>query len=172
MTISIRAVSARRLEDLALPADRLAQLRAFAARGALPGTAALFSGLRGTDRMLAAETLAGALGRRLYRVDLSRVVGKYIGETEKNLARIFDSAAAGGTLLFFDEADALFGKRSEVKDAHDRYANQEISYLLQRIETHRGPVVLATNQRQTIDPAILRRLRYVIDFPIPRPGGR
>jgi SpoVK/Ycf46/Vps4 family AAA+-type ATPase len=116
---------------------------------------------------MAAEIIAGALDLDLYRIDLASVVSKYIGETEKNLSRIFAEAERGTAVLFFDEADALFGKRSEVKDAHDRYANIEISYLLQRIETYEGVVILATNLRKNIDEAFLRRLHYVIEFPFP-----
>jgi SpoVK/Ycf46/Vps4 family AAA+-type ATPase len=103
----------------------------------------------------------------LYRIDLSAVVSKYIGETEKNLRRLFDAAEDGGAVLFFDEADALFGKRSEVKDSHDRYANIEINYLLQRIEGYRGLALLATNMKHTLDTAFLRRLRFIVNFPFP-----
>ena len=105
------------------------------------------------------------LHRDLYRVDLSKVIGKYIGETEKNLDRLFDAAESEGAILFFDEADALFGKRSEVKDAHDRYANIEISYFLQRLESFNGAAILATNKKENLDPAFLRRLRFVVHFP-------
>jgi SpoVK/Ycf46/Vps4 family AAA+-type ATPase len=105
-------------------------------------------------------------------VDLSQVVSKYIGETEKNLRRIFDAAEAGGAVLLFDEADALFGKRSEVKDSHDRYANIEVSYLLQRMETYRGLAILTTNLKSALDSAFLRRLRFVVQFPFPDSGGR
>jgi SpoVK/Ycf46/Vps4 family AAA+-type ATPase len=108
----------------------------------------------------------------LYRVDLSQVVSKYIGETEKNLRRIFDAAEGGGAVLLFDEADALFGKRSEVKDSHDRYANIEVSYLLQRMETYRGLAILTTNMKDAIDSAFLRRLRFVVQFPFPDAVGR
>jgi SpoVK/Ycf46/Vps4 family AAA+-type ATPase len=108
----------------------------------------------------------------LYRIDLSQVVSKYIGETEKNLRRIFDAAEAGGVVLLFDEADALFGKRSEVKDSHDRYANIEVSYLLQRMETYRGLAILTTNQKSALDSAFLRRLRFVVQFPFPDAAGR
>ena len=131
------------------------------------GCAALFAGASGTGKTMAAEALASALGLDLFTVDLARVVSKYIGETERNLKTIFDAAEAGGALLFFDEADALFGKRSEVKDAHDRYANQEVAYLLHRMEQHAGVAILATNLRTHIDPAFLRRLRFVIDFALP-----
>jgi SpoVK/Ycf46/Vps4 family AAA+-type ATPase len=116
---------------------------------------------------MAAEVLANALALDLYRIDLSSVVSKYIGETEKNLRRVFDAAEDGGAILFFDEADALFGKRSEVKDSHDRYANIEINYLLQRMESYRGLAVLATNRKGDLDPAFLRRVRFVFNFPFP-----
>ena len=111
--------------------------------------------------------LAGELGLDVYRIDLSAVVNKYIGETEKNLARVFDAAEAGGAILLFDEADALFGKRSEVKDSHDRHANIEVSYLLQRVEAYRGMAILTTNLKDSIDPAFLRRLRFIVNFPFP-----
>jgi SpoVK/Ycf46/Vps4 family AAA+-type ATPase len=116
---------------------------------------------------MAGEVLAHELRLDLYRVDLSQVVSKYIGETEKNLRRVFDAADEGGAILLFDEADALFGKRSEVKDSHDRYANIEISYLLQRIESYRGLAILATNLKGALDNAFLRRIRFVVQFPFP-----
>ncbi len=131
------------------------------------GISALFAGASGTGKTMAAEVLAGALRLDLYRIDLSSVVNKYIGETEKNLRRVFDAAEDGGAILFFDEADALFGKRSEVKDSHDRYANIEINYLLQRMESYRGLSILATNMKTALDPAFLRRIRFVINFPFP-----
>lgn len=131
------------------------------------GVNALFAGDSGTGKTMAAEVLANELNLNLYRIDLSGVVSKYIGETEKNLRRLFDAAENGGTLLFFDEADAIFGKRGEVKDSHDRYANIEINYLLQRIEAYTGVAILATNMRSAIDPAFLRRLRFVVSFPFP-----
>jgi hypothetical protein len=136
------------------------------------GISALFSGESGTGKTMAAEAIAHALGLDLYRIDLSAVVSKYIGETEKNLRRVFDAAEAGGAVLFFDEADALFGKRSEVKDSHDRYANIEISYLLQRMEEFDGLAILATNMKSAIDPAFMRRLRFVVDFPFPNAQDR
>jgi hypothetical protein len=140
----------------------------FAARGGRGlGIAALFSGPSGTGKTMAAEVLAHALRLDLYTIDLSCVVSKYIGETEKNLRRIFDAAEDGGAILFFDEADALFGKRSEVKDSHDRYANIEVNYLLQRMESYRGLAVLATNRKGDLDPAFLRRVRFVVHFPFP-----
>jgi SpoVK/Ycf46/Vps4 family AAA+-type ATPase len=133
---------------------------------------AMFAGPSGTGKTLAAEVVAGELGLDLYKVDLSAVVSKYIGETEKNLERIFGAAAAGDLVLFFDEADALFGKRSEVSDAHDRYANIEVAYLLQRLETYDGLVVLATNLQRNIDPAFLRRISVAIDFVPPEEPER
>ncbi|MBD2158523.1 ATP-binding protein [Leptolyngbya sp. FACHB-16] len=131
------------------------------------GISALFAGASGTGKTMAAEVLAQDLKLDLYRIDLSQVVSKYIGETEKNLRRVFDAAEMGGAILLFDEADALFGKRSEVKDSHDRYANIEVSYLLQRMEAYRGLAILTTNLRSAIDPAFLRRIRFVVQFPFP-----
>jgi ATPase family associated with various cellular activities (AAA) len=131
------------------------------------GITALFAGQSGTGKSLAAEVIAGELGLTLYRVDLSGVVSKYIGETERNLRRVFDAADQGGCVLLFDEADALFGQRSEVKDSHDRYANIEVNYLLQRMEDYRGVAILTTNRRQALDQAFLRRLRFVVHFPFP-----
>ena len=136
------------------------------------GISALFAGASGTGKTMAAEVLAGELKLDLYRIDLSQVVSKYIGETEKNLRRVFDAAEEGGTVLLFDEADALFGKRSEVKDSHDRYANIEVSYLLQRMESYRGLAILTTNMKSEMDPAFLRRLRFVVRFPFPDAAGR
>jgi hypothetical protein len=136
------------------------------------GTTALFSGESGTGKTMAAEVLANELRLHLYRIDLSAVVSKYIGETEKNLRRLFDAAEDGGALLFFDEADALFGKRSEVKDSHDRYANIEINYLLQRMEAYRGLAVLATNLKSALDAAFVRRLRFIVEFPFPGQAER
>ena len=136
------------------------------------GISALFAGASGTGKTMAAEVLANALRLDLYRIDLSSVVSKYIGETEKNLRRVFDAAEHGGAILFFDEADALFGKRSEVKDSHDRYANIEINYLLQRMESYRGLAVLATNRKGDLDPAFLRRIRFVVNFPFPDSAQR
>ncbi|MBX3637932.1 MAG: ATP-binding protein [Rubrivivax sp.] len=176
-------------DDLVLPAGTLAQLRAvaaqlrqrhrvyedwgFARRGARGlGIAALFAGESGTGKTMAAEAIANEAGLDLYRIDLAGTVSKYIGETEKNLARIFDAAQASGAVLLFDEADALFGKRSEVKDSHDRYANIEIAYLLQRIESYRGLAILTTNQKSALDRAFLRRLRFVVTFPFPDEAAR
>ncbi len=133
---------------------------------------ALFSGASGTGKTMAAEVLAHELRLDLLRIDLSRVVSKYIGETEKNLRRVFDVAEHGGAILFFDEADALFGKRSEVKDSHDRYANIEISYLLQRMEEYSGLAILATNMKDALDSAFLRRIRFVVYFPFPDASQR
>ncbi|MGW8375351.1 ATP-binding protein [Streptomyces sp. ODS28] len=170
--------------QLVLPDDELALLHAIAAQTGLRskvyedwglgastsrglGVSALFTGPSGTGKSMSAEILARELHLNLYRIDLSAVVSKYIGETEKNLRRLFDAAEEGGALLFFDEADALFGKRSEVRDSHDRYANIEVNYLLQRMEGYRGVAVLATNMRSALDPAFLRRLRFVVTFPFP-----
>jgi SpoVK/Ycf46/Vps4 family AAA+-type ATPase len=136
------------------------------------GISALFAGPSGTGKTMAAEILARHLALDLYRIDLAGVVSKYIGETEKNLRRVFDAAEESGAVLFFDEADALFGKRSEVKDSHDRYANIEIDYLLQRMEDYRGLAILATNRKSQLDQAFLRRLRFLVDFPAPDTGLR
>ena len=136
------------------------------------GLSALFVGASGTGKTMAAEVLAHELGLDLYKIDLSGVVSKYIGETEKNLGRIFAEAETSNAILFFDEADALFGKRTEVTDAHDRYANIEISYLLQKMETYEGIVILATNLRENMDEAFMRRIRFVIDFPFPDEANR
>lgn len=131
------------------------------------GISALFAGVSGTGKTMAAEVLANELRLDLYRIDLSAVVSKYIGETEKNLRRVFDAAEEGGAILLFDEADALFGKRSEVKDSHDRYANIEVSYLLQRMEAYRGLAILTTNLKSALDTAFLRRIRFILHFPFP-----
>lgn len=131
------------------------------------GLSVLFCGSPGTGKTMAAEALATSLGLPMYRIDLSQVVNKYIGETEKNLKRIFDVAELSDCILFFDEADALFGKRTDVKDAHDRFANIEISYLLERMERFKGLAILATNRRKDLDEAFMRRLRFVIEFPVP-----
>jgi hypothetical protein len=136
------------------------------------GVSALFSGPSGTGKTLAAEVVARDLNIDLYRIDLSAVVSKYIGETEKNLKLVFDAAEDGGVLLLFDEADALFGKRSEVKDSHDRYANIEVGYLLQRMESFQGLAVLTTNAKPSIDKAFQRRLRFMLDFPFPDASQR
>lgn len=136
------------------------------------GITALFAGPSGTGKTMAAEILAAHLRLDLHRVDLAGVVSKYVGETEKNLRRIFDTAERTGTILLFDEADALFGSRTEVRDSHDRYANLEINYLLQRMEDYTGLGILATNRRAALDTAFLRRLRFVVEFPFPGPDHR
>jgi hypothetical protein len=136
------------------------------------GINALFAGESGTGKTMAAEVIANELHLDLYRIDLSAVVNKYIGETEKNLRRVFDAAEESGAILFFDEADALFGKRSEVKDSHDRYANIEINYLLQRMESYRGLAILATNMKSALDKAFMRRLRFIVEFPFPAAAER
>jgi hypothetical protein len=136
------------------------------------GVKALFAGPSGTGKTMAASVIARELGLDLYKIDLAGLVSKYIGETEKNLDRIFAAARSGNAVLFFDEADALFGKRSEVKDAHDRYANVEVAYLLQKLEDHDGVVILASNLKRNIDDAFARRLQYVIDFPQPDAAQR
>jgi SpoVK/Ycf46/Vps4 family AAA+-type ATPase len=128
------------------------------------GFAVLFAGPSGTGKTMAAEVIAKELGHPLYRVDLSQIVSKYIGETEKNVQRVFDEAAASGAVLLLDEADALFGKRTGVKDAHDRYANLEVSFLLERIEHFNGLLILTSNLRNNIDSAFQRRLRLILDF--------
>jgi AAA+ superfamily predicted ATPase len=177
------------LDDLVLPADAKAQLReivdqvrgrtlvydvwGFAradARGR--GVSVLFSGASGTGKTMAAEAIAGALGLELYCIDLATVVSKYVGETEKNLRRVFDAAERSGVVLLFDEADALFANRTEVRDSHDRYANLEVDYLLQRMEAYRGLAVLATNRKASIDAAFLRRLRFQVEFPFPDAKAR
>lgn len=145
----------------------------FASKGSRGlGISALFAGPSGTGKTMSGEVLANELRLDLYRIDLSQVVSKYIGETEKNLRRVFDAAENGGAILLFDEADALFGKRSEVKDSHDRYANIEVSYLLQRMETYRGLAVLTTNRKEALDQAFLRRIRFVVEFPFPEAAQR
>ncbi len=136
------------------------------------GLTALFAGESGTGKTMAAEVIANELRLNLHRIDLSGVVSKYIGESEKNLRRVFDAAEDGGTILFFDEADALFGKRSEVKDSHDRYANIEVNYLLQRMEAFNGLAILATNMKNALDPAFVRRLRFIVNFAFPGAAER
>jgi hypothetical protein len=180
--LAVRVSPQRGWADLVLPADQTRRLREIVTRhqqrslvyrtwgfSPLPstGVVALFSGPSGTGKTLAAEIIAGELELDLYKVNLSSVVSKYIGETEKNLERIFGAAAAGDLVLFFDEADALFGKRSEVSDSHDRYANIEVAYLLQRLESYDGIVVLATNLQRNIDDAFLRRISVGVDFEAP-----
>jgi SpoVK/Ycf46/Vps4 family AAA+-type ATPase len=175
--------------DLVLPGERLAQLREMClhirygplvfeewgfdrklARG--KGLNVLFAGPPGTGKTMAAEVLATDLGLELYKIDLSGVVSKYIGETEKNLEKIFHEGQTSNAMLFFDEADSLFGKRSEVKDSHDRYANLETSYLLQRMEEYDGIVILATNLRKNLDDAFIRRMHGAIEFPMPEEPDR
>ena len=136
------------------------------------GLKLLFTGPSGTGKTMTAGVMAHDLGLELYRIDLSCIVSKYIGETEKNLDRIFRAAHCSNAILFFDEADALFGKRSEVKDAHDRYANIEVAYLLQKIDEHDGAVILATNLSKNIDEAFARRMHYVVRFPFPDTADR
>jgi SpoVK/Ycf46/Vps4 family AAA+-type ATPase len=167
-----------------LPADALDQLRELCVRVACRdavvdgwgfgarlarggGVNALFSGPSGTGKTMAAEVIAGALGVDLFRIDLAGIVSKYIGETEKNLDRVFAAAEHANGILFFDEADALFGKRSEVHDSHDRYANIEISYLLQKMEQFDGVAILVTNLRGNLDDAFVRRLAFAVHFPFP-----
>jgi hypothetical protein len=163
----------RRIESQVIHRGRVYDTFGFRARmNRGLGISVLFAGESGTGKTMAAEVLADALGLMLYRIDLSAVVSKYIGETEKNLRRLFDAAEGGGAMLLFDEADALFGKRSEVKDSHDRYANIEVNYLLQRMETFGGLAVLATNLKSAMDTAFLRRLRFVVDFPFPAVAQR
>ena len=137
-----------------------------------PGYRALFFGPPGTGKTMTATLLGKYTGKDVFRIDLSRVVSKYIGETEKNLSRLFDKAENKNWILFFDEADALFGKRTDIRDAHDKYANQEVAYLLQRIEGYNGLVILATNQRGNIDDAFVRRFQTIIHFPMPRTEER
>src|SRR5262249_377060 len=136
------------------------------------GVAALFFGVSGTGKTMAAMGIARRLGIQILRLDLSRVVNKYIGETEKNIDRVFTDAQKSGAAVLIDEADALLGKRSEVKEAHDRYANIEVAYLLQRIEAYDGLAILTTNMRMNLDPAFLRRLRFIVDFPKPDVAAR
>lgn len=131
------------------------------------GLTTLFTGADAAGKAQAAEVLASDLGASIYRVDLAAVASKYVGETEKNLRRLFEAAEASGAVLFFDEADALFGKRSDVKDSHDRYANLEVGYLLQQLETFRRLAIVATNRREALDEAFTRRMRFVVDFPPP-----
>jgi SpoVK/Ycf46/Vps4 family AAA+-type ATPase len=132
----------------------------------------LFAGPSGTGKTLAAEIIAGEVGLDLYKIDLSGIVSKYIGETEKNLKKIFGEAETCNAILFFDEADALFGKRSEVNDSHDRYANIEVNYLLQQMEEHEGTIILASNYKKNLDDAFIRRLQFAVEFPIPDEAAR
>lgn len=176
-------------DDLVLPGPQLEVLKDIAAQvrqrfkvnetwgfasksGRGLGVSALFAGVSGTGKTMAADVLAHELRLDLYRIDLSSVVSKYIGETEKNLRQVFDAAEEGGAILLFDEADALFGKRSDVQDSHDRYANIEVSYLLQRMEAYRGLAILTTNMKEDLDNAFLRRLRFIVQFPFPDAAQR
>ncbi|OYU84395.1 MAG: AAA family ATPase, partial [Burkholderiales bacterium PBB5] len=185
--LATRVRTGLRWADLVLPAATLAQLDDIGlwlthgsrllgewgfGRRVGAGHVSLFHGPPGTGKTLSACLLGERCGREVHRVDLSLVVSKYIGETEKNLSRLFDAAERAGWILFFDEADALFGKRTGVGDSHDRYANQEVSYLLQRIESFAGVVVLASNMKHNIDEAFLRRFQSVIHFPLPKPAER
>jgi SpoVK/Ycf46/Vps4 family AAA+-type ATPase len=175
--------------DIVLPEDSLVQLREICQRVAHrhrvlgewgfdrklsggKGTTALFAGPSGTGKTMASEIIANELGLNLYRIDLSQIVSKYIGETEKNLEAVFTAAEDANSVLFFDEADALFGKRSEVRDSHDRYANIEISYLLQKMEQYEGVAILATNLRQNLDESFVRRLAFTVHFPFPDEADR
>jgi hypothetical protein len=176
-------------DDLVLQADTIAQLKEVAAQlrfrhrvqedwgygrasGRVDGVHAFFYGPAGTGKTMAASVIASELRLDLFRINLAAVVSKYVGETEKNLERIFAAAEGSNAILFFDEADALFGKRSEVRDAHDRYANIEVAYLLQRIETFGGMTLLASNLDQNVDEAFRRRMHYIIEFPPPGDAER
>ena len=184
-----RLVPAAGWEDLVLPELQMQTLRqlasqvrhrmkvyetwGFSAKGRRGlGASALFTGESGVGKTLAAEVLAHHLELDLYRVDVSAVVSKYIGETSKNVKQVFDAAEEGGVLLLFDEADALFGKRGEVKDSHDRYANIDVSYLLQRMEAYQGLAILTTNMKTSVDRAFQRRLRFTVNFPFPDAAQR
>jgi SpoVK/Ycf46/Vps4 family AAA+-type ATPase len=175
--------------DLVLPPDQVEQLRELCLQARYrhvvlgewgferklslgKGLSALFSGPPGTGKTMAVEVVANELGLDLYKIDLSQVVSKYIGETEKNLDRLFAGARAGHAILFFDECDALFGKRTAVQDAHDRYANIEVAYLLQKMDEHDGVTVLATNLRPNLDVAFTRRLTFIVEFPFPDEASR
>ncbi|MBB4753131.1 ATP-binding protein [Actinoplanes lobatus] len=187
--LAFRVPSTFGWDDLVLPPEPVRRLRELTQRVAhrrrvldewgfgrlLPygrGVSALFTGPSGTGKTMAAGVIAAELDLDLYEIDLAGVVSKYIGETEKNLERIFAAAESAGAVLFFDEADAIFGKRSEVHDAHDRYANLEVAYLLRRMERYDGVAILATNLRENLDDAFLRRLQFVVEFPMPGQGDR
>jgi SpoVK/Ycf46/Vps4 family AAA+-type ATPase len=176
-------------EDIVLPEDKLIQLREICSHVTHryrvfgdwgfdrklshgKGLSVLFAGPSGTGKTMAAEIMAQALQVDLYKIDLSGVISKYIGETEKNLAKIFQEAESSNAILFFDEADAVFGKRTKISDAHDRYANIETSYLLQKIEEYEGVVILATNLRENMDDAFTRRMRFIVEFPFPDAASR
>jgi hypothetical protein len=188
-SLAHRIDSGARWEDLVLPETQVETIRQIVAqvrqrslvhgrwgfsekysRGL--GVTALFAGGSGTGKTMAAEVISGELERDLYHIDLASVVSKYIGETEKNLRKIFDAAEESGAVLLFDEADALFGKRSEIRDSHDRYANLEISYLLQRMESYHGVAILTTNMKHALDHAFVRRIRFIVPFPMPDPAHR
>ena len=173
--------------DLVLPATTLQQIREIEnwithndtllrdwgmQKRVKPGYRALFYGPPGTGKTLTATLLGKQTGKEVFRIDLSRIISKYIGETEKNLSRLFDKADSKNWILFFDEADALFGKRTDIRDAHDKYANQETAYLLQRIESHNGLVILASNRRGNLDEAFSRRFQSIIHFPMPKSEER
>jgi len=173
--------------DLVLPATTLQQIREIEnwithndtllrdwgmQKRVKPGYRALFYGSPGTGKTLTATLLGRQTGKDVFRIDLSRIISKYIGETEKNLSRLFDKADSKNWILFFDEADALFGKRTDIRDAHDKYANQETAYLLQRIESHNGLVILASNRRGNLDEAFSRRFQSIIHFPMPKSEER
>jgi hypothetical protein len=182
--VAVKIAPKYRWDDIVLPADRLEVLHEICDhvkyRGRVygdwgfggklaqgKGLAVLFAGPSGTGKTMAADVMAGELGLDLYKIDLASVISKYIGETERNLGRIFDEAQTSNAILFFDEADALFGKRSEVRDSHDRYANVEVGYLLQRLESYEGVAILATNFRKNMDEAFVRRLHFTVEFPFP-----
>lgn len=187
--LAVRVAALSEWDDLVLPEGQKEILRQIAAHARQSGVvfsdwgfagrysrglglSTLFAGPSGTGKTMAAGILARELNRDLYQIDLATVVSKYIGETEKHLRRIFDAAERSGSILLFDEADALFGKRSQVRDSHDRYANLEISYLLQRMESYRGIAILTTNMQNSLDTAFLRRLRFLVQFPFPDPSSR
>jgi len=175
-------------QDLTLPQDELAQLKDVCIEASEihqagrqwgvnrklygKGLSVLFSGSPGNAKTMAAQVIAAELKMPVYRVDLGAVVSKYVGETEQKLKKIFDAADRSDAVLFFDEADALFGKRSQVSDAHDRYANAETAYLLQSMEEHNSVAILATNRRENLDPAFIRRMRFVVEFPSPESERR
>jgi SpoVK/Ycf46/Vps4 family AAA+-type ATPase len=183
-SLAVKVRTVHTWSDLVLPRDTLQRVKEVAAAirfrhlvysgwgfaekiASGKGIKVLFAGASGTGKTMTAGVIARDLGLDLYKIDLSGVVSKYIGETEKNLHKIFQAADASNAMLFFDEADALFGKRSEIKDAHDRYANIEVAYLLQKIEEYEGVVVLASNLSKNIDDAFSRRMHYVIEFTLP-----
>jgi hypothetical protein len=188
-TMARRIEPKHRWADLVLPAAQLEQLSAICSQAKHSsivygswqferklslgqGLNALFTGPPGTGKTMAAEVIAADLGVDILKIDLSQIVSKYIGETEKNLRQLFDQAVAANAILFFDEADALLGKRSDVKDAHDRYANTETAYLLQKMEEYPGIAILSTNLRQNMDAAFTRRMRFIVDFPFPEEEDR